>query len=425
MFSGKFAYSERYLYFCRHFCFMIKIPTINISDYDYPLPGVRIAMHPLQERDHSKLLVCSHGEISDHRFSEVDEYLPESSLLLLNDTRVIHARLLFHKTTGAAIEIFCLEPEEPVRDIQLAMQQQESCVWKCLVGNAKKWKTGALSFEMIFERVICRIEAEIVQRYGDTFSIRFSWSIPEFTFAQIIETAGKVPLPPYINREVDEEDMVRYQTIYAGHDGSVAAPTAGLHFTKSVFKKLAGKNIKSARLTLHVGAGTFKPVTSADIRQHVMHAEQIVITKNLLSKLRKAKHDIIAVGTTSVRLVESLYWLGLKYLSTGVMPAEVNQWDAYDTHLNPIGKDEVLKALIGYLDKNESEQFNFHTSLIIIPGYTFRIIDGMITNFHQPKSTLLLLISAFLGDKWKEIYEHALHNEYRFLSYGDACLFLK
>jgi S-adenosylmethionine:tRNA ribosyltransferase-isomerase len=404
---------------------MLKVPTINISDYDYPLPHDRIAMHPVSERDDSKLLVCCAGNISDNSFSKVHEYLPESSLLVLNDTRVIHARLLFHKSTGAAIEIFCLEPEAPVRDIQLAMEQKESCVWKCLVGNAKKWKEDVLSFEMIFGKMICKISAEIIQRHVGTYSIKFSWTNPELSFAEIIESAGKVPLPPYIHREVEEEDMDRYQTVFAEHDGSVAAPTAGLHFTKNVFKLLAEKNIKTAHLTLHVGAGTFKPVSSEKIHHHVMHAEQVVISKKLLDKLQEADHDIIAVGTTSVRTIESLYWLGVKYMSTGVMSDEVTQWDAYETEFKTYGKGEVVNALINYLEKQKLQQLSFRTSLIIVPGYTFRIVSGMITNFHQPKSTLLLLISAFLGNKWKEVYQHALLADYRFLSYGDACLFLK
>jgi len=404
---------------------MINIPPINITDYDYPLPNDRIAMHPVNERDDSKLLVCVDGHISDRCFSHIDEYLPENALLLLNDTRVIHARLLFHKTTGAPIEIFCLEPETPVMDIQLAMEQKESCIWKCLVGNAKKWKAGVLSFEMIFGKTICKISAEIMDRQGEIFSIRFAWNDPRLSFAEIIETAGKIPLPPYIHRDVEEEDMDRYQTVFAEHDGSVAAPTAGLHFTENVFRQLKAKNIKTAQLTLHVGAGTFKPVSSSNINKHVMHAEQVVINKKLIDHLREANHDIIAVGTTSVRTIESLYWLGVKYLTTGNMPDAVNQWDAYETDLKTFDKADVLNALKGYLEKNKIQQFGFRTSLIIVPGYTFRIVNGIITNFHQPKSTLLLLISAFLGNKWKEVYQHALLTDYRFLSYGDACLFLK
>jgi S-adenosylmethionine:tRNA ribosyltransferase-isomerase len=312
-----------------------------------------------------------------------------------------------------------------VHDIQLAMEQKESCVWKCLVGNAKKWKEGVLSFEMIFGKMICKISAEIIQRHVGTYSIKFSWTNPDLSFAEIIESAGKVPLPPYIHREVEEEDMDRYQTVFAEHDGSVAAPTAGLHFTKNVFKQLAEKKIKTAHLTLHVGAGTFKPVSSANIHHHVMHAEQVVINKKLLDKLQEANHDIIAVGTTSVRTIESLYWLGIKYMSTGVMSDEVTQWDAYETEFKTYGKGEVVNALLSYLEKQKLQQLSFRTSLIIVPGYTFRIVSGMITNFHQPKSTLLLLISAFLGNKWKEVYQHALLADYRFLSYGDACLFLK
>jgi S-adenosylmethionine:tRNA ribosyltransferase-isomerase len=405
---------------------MIQTPPINISDFDYPLPAEKIANHPLSERDDSKLLVCKDGLISDHSFSEIHKYLPASSLLLLNDTRVIHARLLFHKTTGASIEIFCLEPEAPVRDIQLAMQQKESCVWNCMVGNAKKWKEGELSFEMIFGKAICRISAEVLHRNsGGTFSIRFSWNLSDLTFAELIETAGKVPLPPYIHREVEEEDMERYQTVFALNNGSVAAPTAGLHFTRKVFMQLAKKNISTAHLTLHVGAGTFKPVSTSDIQHHVMHAEQVIINKKLLLQLLHAEHDIIAVGTTSVRTVESLFWLGVKYLSSGTMPEAIDQWDAYKTDWKTMDKMEVLSALLSYLEENKLQQLYFKTSMIIIPGYNFRIVTGMITNFHQPKSTLLLLISAYLGNKWKEVYQHALLTDYRFLSYGDACLFLK
>ena len=404
---------------------MLTIPKIQISEYDYPLPDNRIAMHPLPLRDSSKLLVCRKGVITDSRFDSIHQFLPENSLLVLNDTRVIHARLLFHKSTGAAIEVFCLEPEAPVRDIQLAMQQTGNCVWKCMVGNAKKWKSGVLSFEILIDTRICRIYAEIIERHGETFSIKFEWTLADLSFAQIIETAGKVPLPPYIQREVEQEDMDRYQTVFALQDGSVAAPTAGLHFTKEVFEQLSAKNIKTAHLTLHVGAGTFKPVSANDIKQHVMHAEQVVISKKLISTLIKAGDNVIAVGTTSVRSIESLYWLGVKYLTTGSMPSQVDQWDAFETGLKQFTAPQVLKALLNYLKQYELEQLGFQTTLIIVPGYEFRIICGMITNFHQPKSTLLLLISAYLGEKWKEVYQHALLSGYRFLSYGDACLFLK
>lgn len=404
---------------------MVTPPKIKISKYKYRLPESKIASHPLAKRDDSKLLVHRNGIISDRNFADLPELLPPASMLLMNDTRVIRARMLFRKTTGATIEILCLEPEQPERDIQLAMQQKGSCVWRCMVGNLKKWKGGFVFIQIPLKTNILTVYADKEERHDDTFSIKFSWTMEEFTFAEVVEMIGKVPLPPYIHRAPEEDDIQRYQTVFASQDGSVAAPTAGLHFTDDVFKRLAAKNISTAHLTLHVGAGTFKPVTAKDIRQHVMHGEQLVVDLSLLEKLRNIKQDIIAVGTTSVRTIESLYWMGVKYINTGAMPERLEQWDAYDTELKPATNEEVYDAIIGYLQQHKLEQLKFQTSLIIVPGYQFRIIDGMLTNFHQPKSTLLLLISAFLGDKWKEIYKHALRTNYRFLSYGDACLFLK
>lgn len=404
---------------------MINLPKIKISNYNYRLPEKKIAMHPLAKREDSKLLVHRNGIIRDRNFSDLPELLPPASMLLINDTRVIRARMLFRKTTGATIEILCLEPEQPERDIQLAMQQKGSCVWRCMVGNVKKWKRGLVFIQLPLKTNILTVFAEMEERHEDTFSIKFSWTMEEFTFAEVVEMIGKVPLPPYIHRAPEEDDIQRYQTVFATHQGSVAAPTAGLHFTDDMFKRLAVKNINTGHLTLHVGAGTFKPVTAKDVRQHVMHGEQVVVDMSLLEKLRNKKQDIIAVGTTSVRTIESLYWMGIKYITTGVMPERLEQWDAYDAELKPASNEEVYDAIISYLDQHKLEQLKFQTSLIIIPGYQFRIINGMLTNFHQPKSTLLLLISAFLGYKWKEIYKHALRNNYRFLSYGDACLFLK
>ena len=403
---------------------MREILPINLSDYNYFLPDGKIALYPAERRDSAKLLVCHSEIVFDSKFSSIDEFIPRDSLLVLNDTRVIHARLLFEKQSGAAIEIFCLEPEAPYKDIQLAMQEKESCVWNCMVGNAKKWKSGKLKMALETEYGSGILSAEVVEKNDSTFLIKFIWNLPGLTFSEVIEKAGKVPLPPYIHREAEDDDSKRYQTVFAVNDGSVAAPTAGLHFTKEVFNRLDKKKIQIAHLTLHVGAGTFKPVTADLVQQHVMHAEQVMITKKLIEDLLQS-NNTIAVGTTSVRSLESLYWLGAKYISTGVMPTEVNQWDAYETEYRKPPTDEVLNTLLDYLKKHRLSQLHFRTSLIIIPGYNFRIIRGMVTNFHQPKSTLLLLISAFLGPKWKYLYEHALNNNYRFLSYGDACLFLR
>jgi len=405
------------------FQFMITIPDINISDFDYALPEARIALFPAAKRDASKLLVSRNDTIIDKEFYQLAGLIPENALLVLNNTRVIHARLLFHKPTGAAIEIFCLEPQSPERDIQLAMQQKGSCVWKCLVGNAKKWKEGTLVLPVHINSGECLLSASIVGHDDETFSVQFNWNPEEYCFAQIIEAAGKVPLPPYIHRPADTIDNERYQTVFARNDGSVAAPTAGLHFTNDIFQQLNKKNISTANITLHVGAGTFKPVSADNIEQHVMHAEQVVVSKKLIESVLEAEGAIIAVGTTSVRSLESLYWLGLNYMQNGVMPDLVKQWEPYNTVETKETKT-VLKALLAFMSANELEHISFSTQIIIMPGYQFRIISGMVTNFHQPKSTLLLLISAFLGDRWKAIYEHALQNDYRFLSYGDACLFL-
>lgn len=401
---------------------MKNIPSIRISDFNYDLPDEKIASHPLEKRDLSKLLVWRDGEISESRFSEIDRFIPEKSLLVFNNTRVIHARLFFRRETGARIEIFCLEPHDPA-DYQLSFQQTGSVVWKCLVGNAKKWKGGDLLLETHIdgETVACR--AQLLERRGNAFLIRFSWD-KNFTFADIIEAAGHIPIPPYLNREAEAGDNDRYQTVYAKIDGSVAAPTAGLHFTDEIFDKLRRKQIAVSELTLHVGAGTFQPVKTEQMADHEMHTETVVVDRKFLNGIKN--HDkVIAVGTTSVRSLESLYWLGLKISELQASEiSHIAQWEAYETETD-ISKKKAIDNIEKWMEINKLKQIVFTTSIIIVPGYRFRIIDGMITNFHQPQSTLLLLISAFLGDDWKKVYDHALKNNFRFLSYGDGNLYLK
>ncbi|HOY30836.1 MAG TPA: S-adenosylmethionine:tRNA ribosyltransferase-isomerase [Bacteroidales bacterium] len=404
---------------------MQKISALTISEYDYPLPNEKIARYPLPERDRSKLLVCRNGCISDHFFYELPDFLMEGTLLVLNNTRVIHARLNFQRASGAKIEIFCLEPEFPEKDIQLAMQQTDSCVWKCLVGNAKKWKGEKLFLKMQGENTEHNLTAELLGRSEDNFLIRFAWSPSVMSFSQIIETAGSVPLPPYIRRPAEQSDNERYQTVYAANDGSVAAPTAGLHFTPQVFEKLMKKNITLAHTTLHVGAGTFRPVQSDDIEKHIMHSEQVVIHKQLINDLLAAKGLIIAVGTTTIRSVESLYYAGVALIKQGALPDHISQWAPYDNQGAKYDRSLVLNELRRHMDEHHLEHISFSTNMIIIPGYQFKLTDGMVTNFHQPRSTLLLLVSAYLGKTWKQVYEHALNNAYRFLSYGDACFFMK
>jgi S-adenosylmethionine:tRNA ribosyltransferase-isomerase len=396
------------------------MPTINISDYFYELPEGKIAKYPLPERDQSKLLVWREGEISSTVFAGIDHFLPGNSLLVSNNTRVIHARFLFIRPTGARIEIFFLEPWKP-KEYHISFQQQNSAEWKCLVGNAKKWKNGILEQKVNLGGNTVHLQAELIERVGDAFIIRFSWE-PSVTFAEVIEGAGTIPIPPYLDRKEEESDNLRYQTIYAKFNGSVAAPTAGLHFTDPVFRKLVSKGIDFAELTLHVGAGTFLPVKSDLISGHQMHTETVIIDKKFLLKLIHHTGKIIAVGTTSVRSLESLYWLGLKVGYSDLL--HVSQWEPYQsTPEMPV--KQVLQNLLRWMNVQNLEQMTFTTSVMIVPGYKFQLIDGMITNFHQPKSTLLLLIAAFIGLDWQNVYDYALKNDFRFLSYGDSNLYLK
>jgi len=397
---------------------------IRISDFTYSLPDERIAKYPLIERDKSKLLTWQNGKIGEDVFENSVNYLPEGSQLVFNNTRVIHARLFFYKETGSKIEIFCLEPVEP-SEHQLAFQETEEVVWKCMVGNSKKWKEGFLNNTFEFEGQTINLTAAKIAQEGNTFHIRFIWN-GGLHFSEIIEHIGQLPIPPYLNRETEESDEETYQTVYAKIDGSVAAPTAGLHFTENVFESLRKKNIQTREVTLHVGAGTFQPVKSETIDGHTMHHEQVEIPIGILRSFLEDPDNIIAVGTTSVRSVESLYWIGLQLEEKRFDPfhPEVKQWEPYENKAS-ISIEKALQNIIYFLVENNEKAIHFSTQIIILPGYEFKLINGMFTNFHQPQSTLLLLISAFLGDDWRKVYDYALANNFRFLSYGDSNLYLK
>lgn len=399
---------------------------ISINDYNYSLPDEKIAKYPLPQRDQSKLLAWKNNSIEDRIFSELPGLLPENSLLVFNNTKVIRARLLFEKETGARIEIFCLDPYQPA-DYQLAFQQTRTCVWKCMVGNLKKWKGGILKRELTVDGEIVALSAERISSDGHDNIIRFSWDNAGFEFSRIIEHAGILPIPPYLNRETEESDVQRYQTVYSKIKGSVAAPTAGLHFTEEVFRQLGEKGHQIQELTLHVGAGTFQPVKSGTIQAHRMHAEQLYITRQLIEKLLQHKGPRIAVGTTTVRTLESIYWLGNQIANGSVTDRstlKISQWEPYHT-AKKVTVNESLEAILSLMKGNSTSHLSASTEIIIVPGYSFKLVDGMLTNFHQPQSTLLLLVSAFLGNQWKTVYKHALDSNYRFLSYGDSNLYLR
>lgn len=397
---------------------------IRIEDYNYNLPDDRIAKYPLIKRDCSKLLVYKDEKITDAVFSNLPDFLPDNSLMVFNNTKVIQARLHFQKTTGALIEIFCLEPHIP-NDYQLNFQQTEKCSWVCLVGNLKKWKEGDLTREIIIGGSKVELRARRVQSHGDSHIVEFEWDDRHITFSELLEAAGELPIPPYLNRDTEEQDKQTYQTVYSKIDGSVAAPTAGLHFTPEVFTSLRNSGVKLAELTLHVGAGTFRPVKSELIRDHIMHSEFISVRKETIEQLLNHRGKIIAVGTTSVRTLESLYYLGVILTDKTISHLQVSQWIPY-SNSDTLSVGAALSNILDYLNSNNLTTLVADTQIIIAPGYKFKIVDGIITNFHQPQSTLLLLVSALVGDsKWKEIYQHALDNNYRFLSYGDSSLLLK
>lgn len=398
---------------------------IRIEDYDYPLPDEKIAFFPVAQRDQSQLLVYKNGNITDAHFADLASYLTPDDMLIFNDSKVIHARLLVHNTTGAAIEIFCLEPLRPTNDPATAFAQTGSVTWKCMVGNAKKWKHPLDITVPIGEKTVV-VTAEKGENQEGTFEVTFTWSDDAVSFAEWLEHYGKIPLPPYIKRTADANDEQRYQTVYAKYDGSVAAPTAGLHFTPAVFDRLHSKGIDTEYITLHVGAGTFKPVSTETIGEHFMHEEKIVITEAFINKLLGSlSKRRIAVGTTVTRTLESLFIIGAKLKLGRPEPLLVQQWEMYDdTALREVTVEESLQAIRAHLREQNTDLLRASTCLIILPTYKPKIVQGIVTNFHQPKSTLLLLISAFLGDEWHRIYQHALEHGYRFLSYGDSNLYL-
>ena len=403
-----------------------KTQQIRIEEYDYPLPDERIAKFPLAKRDESKLLLYKDGQVSESVFKHIADYLPAGSLLVYNNTRVIQARLLFQKATGARIEVFCLEPAEP-HDYALIFQQTERCSWICLVGNLKKWKDGLLTKKVTIQGEEVILSAEKKESHGDSHRIEFTWNNPKYTFADLLDAAGVLPIPPYLHRETEKSDLVTYQTVYSKIKGSVAAPTAGLHFTPEVLADVDAHGIGREEVTLHVGAGTFKPVKSETIEGHEMHTEFISVRRSSIERIQKNLGKIIAVGTTSVRTLETLYYIGVKLTSHPDATSEelvVNQWMPYEAENNRIPVAEALQHILDYLDRHQADKLVTATQIIIAPGYEFKIVRGIITNFHQPKSTLLLLISAFVKGNWRTIYDYALSHDFRFLSYGDSSLLL-
>ena len=402
---------------------MKNIQEIAIAEYDYPLPDERIAKYPLAERDTSKLLLYKSGEIIEEKFSNMPSFIPQGALMVFNNTRVIQARLRFRKETGAQIEVFCLEPEQPA-DYQQMFQETKECVWQCLVGNSNRWKGGVLSQVINIAGVDVTLSVERVSSAASVNLVRFSWN-GGFSFAELLDAAGELPIPPYLNRKTEENDKNTYQTVYSKVKGSVAAPTAGLHFTPAVLAALDAAGVQRGEVTLHVGAGTFKPVKSELIADHAMHEEYIEVQRGLIERL-VAAGGAVAVGTTSVRTLESLYFLGeLVHESPDIAEDElfVGQWTPYNKP-HTLSAIESLQALLRWMDLNGLDRVHSHTQIMIAPGYEFRIVKAIVTNFHQPKSTLLLLVSAFIGGDWRRVYDYALDNGFRFLSYGDSSLLI-
>ena len=396
---------------------------IRIADYNYTLPSEKIAKYPLEKRDASKLLLFRDNSISTLPFSDIAAQIPESSLMVFNDTRVIHARLIFEKSTGAVIEVFCLSPHAP-RDYSVNFQQRTACSWHCMIGNAKRCKDDVLHMSVFINNEKVSLSARKTKRNADDVVVEFSWDNPDFTFSELLEVAGKLPIPPYLNRASEVRDDETYQTVYSAVEGSVAAPTAGLHFTPEVMESFRKKGIHPARVTLHVGAGTFKPVKSEAIGDHDMHTEFISVSRETVQALYENENNLVVVGTTSMRTVESLYYLGKKiFLQPDIQPEGlvVFQWEPYGEE-NPVSPKLALKSIIDYLIKNNRDQLLALTQIMIVPGYTFHYPQALITNFHQPQSTLLLLIASCIDKHWKDVYDYALQNNYRFLSYGDSSL---
>ena len=397
---------------------------IHISDYNYPLPDERIAKFPMAHRDHSKLLIYRKGEVGEDMFYNLPNYLPEGALMVFNNTKVIQARMHFRKETGALIEVFLLEPAEP-SDYELMFQTTGYCAWYCLVGNLKKWKEGPLTREIDIKGVKVIVTATRGPIHGTSHRIDFEWDSKEVSFAEIIYAMGELPIPPYLNRETQESDKTTYQTVYSKIKGSVAAPTAGLHFTPEVLQSIDAHGIDREELTLHVGAGTFKPVKSEEIEGHEMHTEYISVRRETIQKLIDHDASAIAVGTTSVRTLESLYYMGLKVLRNLASTEEqlhVSQWEPYDGQESEVGSQDALQALADWMDVHGLQVLHSSTQIIIAPGYDYKIVKLLVTNFHQPQSTLLLLVSAFVKGDWRKIYDYALSHDFRFLSYGDSSL---
>ena len=403
---------------------MIEVQNIAIAEYDYPLPDERIAKYPLAQRDSSKLLLYNKGVVSEDVFSNLPKYIPQNALMVFNNTKVIQARLRFRKDTGALIEVFCLEPEQPC-DYQQIFLETKECVWQCLVGNSNRWKGGVLSLVVEVGGKNVTLSVERVGGPAAVNHVRFSWD-GGVSFAELLEAAGELPIPPYLNRRTEESDTRTYQTVYSKIKGSVAAPTAGLHFTPAVLEALTTAGIEREEVTLHVGAGTFKPVKSELIADHEMHEEYIEVRKALIEKIVAAGGEAVAVGTTSVRTLESLYFLGeLVAENPSVTQDElhVNQWTPYNRE-HSLATVDSLKALLEWMERNGLDRVHSHTQIMIAPGYRYRIVKAIVTNFHQPKSTLLLLVSAFVNGDWRTIYDYALANGFRFLSYGDSSLLI-
>ena len=397
---------------------------IDINDFDYPLPDERIAKFPLERRSDSKLLIYRNGDISQSHFHSLAEQLPVGSLLVFNNTKVIRARVIMHKPSGARIEVFCLEPHRPA-DYEHAFTVKGECEWSCIVGNLKKWKAGQIGIDFDYEGTPCHLRAEIAERGEREHIVRFTWDV-DLTFGQLLEYLGRIPIPPYLNRESEEIDLTRYQTVYSKFEGSVAAPTAGLHFTDEMIAQMRADGFVFDEVTLHVGAGTFLPVKSDNAAEHPMHTEHFEVRLATLENLLAHNGDITAVGTTSVRTLESLPVLGWRIRQGGEPDAErvIGQWESYDIPADYTGR-EVLEDLIGYMQRNGLERLKAATQIMITPlGFRFRIVSRIVTNFHQPKSTLLLLVSAYIGDDWRRMYRYALDNDFRFLSYGDSSLLI-
>ena len=400
------------------------IPVIRIQDFDYPLPDERIAKYPLPERDASKLLRYRDGVVDEFVFRELPDLLPASSIMVFNDTKVVPARLHFQRPTGAHIEIFCLQPVEPA-EYSTVFTSVGRCVWRCVIGNSKRWKDDVLRLyghgtDPVVDRM--DLQARLLSREGETGVVEFTWNDGS-PFSAVLEACGSVPIPPYLNRETEAVDLERYQTLYARFRGSVAAPTAGLHFTESVLDRIRAKGIDFETICLHVGAGTFLPVKSELVSEHPMHSEPFVVKKSFIRSLCEGNKSVIAVGTTSVRTLESLYYIGVSCIETG-RPAPVEQWCPY-TREYAYSLRESLEAIVKYLEDNGLDELKADTRIIIVPGFRFRIVDMLVTNFHQPESTLILLVSAFVGGDWRTIYDYALAHGFRFLSYGDSSLLFR